>query len=259
MSVSQVILATLAALLVSTPAISAQAFGQTSGQLEAQLGSSSPLGSPVAPATPRPSQSGASALTVRYESGKLTVAAHGVSLQGVLQLIAQRTGTVIESTGWSDAGQVYVELGPATVQEVLTDLLNGSPANYVMLGSQSNPGFVERLIISAQAPSGASSQAPVVAAAQPVPKPQVYGGGGLATDPNGSNAASVTAEEEREPPSTALPPVQNIDSSMAKFQEAYAAAAASGKSRSEILQELQGQQIQQLAAQAAQEAQSAPH
>src|SRR5208337_2172595 len=174
MSVSRIILATVVALLISIPAISAQASGQTSGQLAAQPGSSAPLGAPVASAASRPWQPGASELTVRYESGKLTVVARGVTLQSVLQLIAQRTGTAIESTGWFDAGQVYVELGPATVQEVLTDLLNGSSANYVMLGSQSNPGFVERLVISprSQAASGASSQSPVVAAAQPAPKPQ---------------------------------------------------------------------------------------
>jgi len=53
--------------------------------------------------------------------------------------------------------------------------------------------------------------------------------------------------------------VQNIDPSMAKFQEAYNAAAASGKSRGEILQELQRQQLEQLAAQAAQAAESTPH
>ena len=263
MSGSKIILATLSALLISTFAISAQASGQTGGQLEAQPASSSPLGPPVAPATSQPWQPRASDLTVRYESGKLTVVAHGATLQSVLQLIAQRTGTAIESTGWFDAGQVYVELGPATVQEVLTDLLNGSSANYVMLGSQSNPGFVERLVISprSQAASGASSQSPVVAAAQPAPKPQVYGAR-FTADPNGSNVASVTTEAEREPPSTALPPVQNIDPSMAKFQEAYNAAAASGKSRGEILQELQRQQLEQLAAQAAQAAQAAestPH
>jgi len=260
MSVSRIIPATVVALLISIPAISAQASGQTSGQLAAQPGSSAPLGAPVASAASRPWQPGASELTVRYESGKLTVVARGVTLQSVLQLIAQRTGTAIESTGWFDAGQVYVELGPASVQEVLTDLLNGSSANYVMLGSQSNPGFVERLIISARAPSAASSQAPVVAAAEPVPvpKPHVFGGG-LTADPNASNAASITAEEEREPPSTALPPVQNIDSSMSKFQEAYNAAVAGGKSRGEVLQELQRQQREQLAAQAAQEAQSTPH
>lgn len=257
MSNLKIIVAAIAVLLISSPSILAQDSGQTSSELEAQLGNSSPLGPPVAPATSQPWQPRASELIVKYESGKLTVVAHGATLQRVLELIAQRTGTAIESTAGFDAAQVYVELGPATVHDVLTDLLNGSSTNYVMVGSRSNPGYVERLIILArgQAPSGASPQSSVVAAAQPVPEPKPYGGG-FTTNPDGSTAGSVTEEDEPQPPSTALPPIQQIDPSMVKFQEAAAAAAASGKSRAEILDELQKQQIQQLEAQAQQ---STPH
>jgi hypothetical protein len=250
MSSLRIIVAAVAVLVISNSSILAQNSGQTSGGLEAQPGNSSPFEPPAAPATSRPWQPSASELTVRYESGKLTVVAHGATLESVLELIAQRTGTAIESTAGFDGSQVFVELGPATVQDVLTDLLNGSPTNYLMLGSRSNPGFVERLIILArsQALSGASSQSSVVAAAQPAPK--LYGGG-FTTDPDGSHAASVTAEDQQEPPSAALAPIQNaIDPSIVKFQEAAAAAAASGKSRAEILDELQKQQIQQLDAKA---------
>jgi hypothetical protein len=263
MSSLKIVGATLAVLLISGPSILAQNSGQMSGELKAQAGNSSPLGPPVAPVASAPWRPTAPDLTVRYESGKLTVVAHGATLHRVLEAIGQRTGTAIESAPGFDAGQVYVELGPATVEDVLTDLLNGTPTNYLMLGSRSNPGFVERLIILArsQGPSGASSQSPVVAAAQPVPTPSLYGGG-FTTDPNGSNAAvgatSGTVQEEQQPPApnAELAPIQQIDPSMVKFQEAAAAMAASGKSRAQILDELQKQQIEQLEAQAAQ---STPH
>jgi hypothetical protein len=258
MSSLRIIGATVAVMLVSSPLILGQDSGQMSGELKAQAGNSSPspLGPPVAPVASAPWRPSALDLTVRYESGKLTVAAHGATLHRVLEVISQRTGTAIESAPGFGAGQVYVELGPATVQEVLTDLLNGSPANYLMVGSRSNPGFVERLIILArsQVPSGAS-QSPVVAAAPPVPTPKLYGGGGFTTDPDGSNAAvaatSGTVQEEQPPPTpnTALAPIKQIDPSFVKYQEAAAAMAKSGKSQAEILDELQKQQIQDLEAQ----------
>ena len=258
MSSLKIIGASLAVLLMSNPSILAQTSGQTSGQLEAQSGNSSTLVPPVAHAVSAPWQPNAPDLTVKYENGKLTVVAHGATLSRVLERIGQRTGTAIESTPGFGAGQVYVELGPATVQDVLTDLLNGSPANYLMVGSRSNPGFVERLIILArsQAPSAVSSQSSTVAPMQPVPLPNLSGGG-FNTDPDhtggGSSATLAAAEEEQQqqPPSTALPPVQHIDSNMARYQQLAAEAAASGKSRGQILDELQKLYNEELDAQAA--------
>lgn len=248
----------VAALLAGEPEAMAQIYPQTGN------GAPQPDQSPsVPPSVATAAQSSASRLTVRYEGGKLSVAAHGVTLHSVLELIGQRTGTAIESAPGTDAGQVYVELGPASVQEVLTDLLNGSPTNYLMLGSRSNPGFVERLIILARSgtPVAASSEAAMVATTQPAPKPKVYGAG-FNTDhaDNGASASSstsVAAEEQQQPPSTALPPVQQtIDPSIAKYQKMAAEAAASGKSRAQILDDLQKLQIQELEAQSAAQARS---
>src|SRR5271157_3539258 len=115
MSSLKIIGATVAVLLISSPSILAQNSGQTSGQ----PGSSSPSGPPVAHVGSAPWQPNAPDLTVRYESGKLTVVAHGATLHRVLELIGQRTGTAIESALGFDGGPVYVELGPASVQEVL--------------------------------------------------------------------------------------------------------------------------------------------
>ncbi len=185
---------------------------------------------------------------VRYEHGMLSVSAHGIPLHSLLQMISQRTGTALEVAPGADAGPVYAEIGPASVHDVLTSLLQGLPVNYAMLGSVSSPGTVERLMILARNPSpSGSSQESVVAVAQPSPSPKVYGTG-FATSGDEATIASGSGAGDNESQSpTALSPIQHaIDPSIQKFQQAAAVAAASGKSQAQILDELQKLQLQQL-------------
>jgi len=196
-------------------------------------------------------------VTVIYDHKLLSVQAHGASLRSVLTLIGKRTGTEIDFGAGSDPGGAYMDLGPATVRDLLRDLLNGSQLNYVMLESQSDPGFVERLVILGDDHGPASADHPptaVVATGQPVP-PNLYGSG-FAPDPEeGESTPSVPAPVEPQPapapvaaqPSAAQP---SVDPSILKYQQQYqqalADAASSGKSRADILDELQKLQQKEL-------------
>src|SRR5271165_2079405 len=196
-------------------------------------------------------------ITVTYVDKLLSVKGHVTSLRSVLTVISKRTGTEIEFGSGSDPGGVYVDLGPATVRDLLRDLLNGSQLNYVMLRSRSDPGFVERLVIlgDERGPASVGHTPPeVVATGQSVP-PKLYGAGFKPDSEEGDGTLSVSTPAEPEPPPAAVAvqpsAVQpSVDPSMSKYQQQYqqamADAASSGKSRAQILDELQKLQQKEL-------------
>lgn len=240
-------------LLISSGSTVAQV---PSGQCDQTGGSCSLASQPkLTGALPAAGQESSPLVTVTYDRRLLAVQAHGASLRSVLALIGKRTGTEIDFGAGSDAGGVYVDLGPATVRDLLRDLLNGSQLNYVMLRSQSDPGFVERLVIlGTELGPGSVDHPAVVATGQPAP-PKLYGAGFAADPEEGSLAPSVVAptEQQSAPPAVAAQPsgVQpSVDPSIQKYQQQYqqalADAASSGKSRADILNELQKLQIKEL-------------
>ena len=262
MSRFEIQLATVLMLLISTASTGAQVMSgqcdQTSGpcSLSAQpklTGAQSSSGQdPVAQVTATNQQ-----INVAYDGKVLSVQAHGASLRSVLAAIGKRTGTEIEFGVGSDAGGVYVDLGPAAVRDLLRDLLNGSQLNYVMFRSKSDPGFVERLVIlgNERVPASSDHTPPAVVATEQPDPPKAYGAG-FATDPaqvDVSHNVSAPAEQEPAPAVVAVQPsaVQpSDDPSLLKYQQLYqqamANAASSGKSRAQILDELQKLQIKEL-------------
>jgi hypothetical protein len=224
-------------------------------------------------ALPSTGQEPAPQVTVTYVGKLLSVQAHGASLRNVLAVIGKRTGTEIDFGAGSDAGGVYVDIGPATVRDVLRDLLNGSQLNYVMLRSRSDPGFVEQLVIlgDERGPASVDHTPPaVVAAGQSVP-PKLYGAGFKPDSEEGDATLSVSTPAEPEPapaavavqPSAVQPSAvqPSVDPSVSKYQQQYrqamADAASSGKTQGQILGELQKLQQKELDDQYA--AQPQPH
>jgi hypothetical protein len=252
----QIQVAALVMILITSGSVGAQVpSGQcdqtsTSCSLSSQPNPIGALSSAHQEAVPR--------VSVTFDGKLLSVQAHGASLRSILAVIGNRTGTEIDFGGaGSDASGVYVEMGPATVRDLLRDLLNGSHLNYVMLRSKLDPGFVERLVIlgSEHDSTGVDRQSPTVVTAQPA-QPKLYGGG-FSGDPqeDGSNPIVPTPTE---PPPAALPTVAaqpptlqpSVDPSIAKYQQQYqqalADAASSGKSRAQIIDELQKLQQKEL-------------
>jgi hypothetical protein len=104
-------------------------------------------------------------LVVSFQEGLLTITSNKASLSEILFAVHQRTGAEIAIPAGAEQEQVVAELGPASAPEVLAHLLNGSKFNFLILSSASDPGLLDRVILS-ERPEGAA------AAFRPLPQMQ---------------------------------------------------------------------------------------
>jgi hypothetical protein len=96
-----------------------------------------------------PDQRPAIAPVVTYANGKLTIVAKNSTLSDILTAVGEKTGAAIDVP--EDATErVVSELGPGPAREVVAALLNGSHFNYVMVGTETNPNSVARVILTAK-------------------------------------------------------------------------------------------------------------
>jgi len=101
---------------------------------------------------------------VTYRDGQLTIDAEGSTLSAVLQLIAEKTGAVIEIPPGSGSERIVEHTGPAPANDVIERLLNGSPYNFIIVSSAQNPSQPAQVLLSLHGPD-----TPIVASAQPKP------------------------------------------------------------------------------------------
>ena len=118
------------------------------------------LSVPVAP-PPRP------ALEVSFRRGLLSVTSNKANLSEVLFAIHVQTGAEIAIPAGAEQEQVVAEIGPAPAPEVLSQLLNGSKFNFLILSSSSDPRSLDRVILSSR-PEGPMPPPP-----QQRPQPRV--------------------------------------------------------------------------------------
>lgn len=96
-----------------------------------------------------PDQRPAIAPVVTYANGKLTIVAKNSTLSDILSAVGEKTGAAIDVP--EDATERVVSaLGPGPAREVVAALLNGSHFNYVMVGTETNPNSVARVILTAK-------------------------------------------------------------------------------------------------------------
>lgn len=87
---------------------------------------------PVEPAAPpTPAQGPAKRATVTYSGGQLFVSASNSSLNQILREISHLTG--IKITGGVQEERVFGDYGPASPQDVLSSLLDGTASNMIMV------------------------------------------------------------------------------------------------------------------------------
>jgi hypothetical protein len=111
--------------------------------------------------------------------------------------VSVRTGAVIEFPAERAGERIFTRVGPGPIRAVLTDFLNGSHFNYVMLGDPTNPNSLQRLVLTDAEQSVASASASP-GALQPMPEAAVKPPSPF-SPPAQANAA------------TALPPVTTPD------------------------------------------------
>src|ERR1700756_3740788 len=100
---------------------------------------------------------------VDLNAGKLTVQAANSSLSDILRQVSKASGMKIEGLQAGKDQRVFGIYGPGTPRDVLSDLLNGSGYNVMMLG-QMPSGVPRQLALSARTAPGAAPNPPQVGA-----------------------------------------------------------------------------------------------
>ena len=111
------------------------------------------------PPPPTPEQMPSVAPEVIYQGGMLTIKAPNSTMNDVLSAVRRVTGATIEKPPVGGADRVVAQLGPGQPKDVLDALFKGSRYDYIILGSMTKPGGVDRVILTARANTGGGSTA----------------------------------------------------------------------------------------------------
>jgi hypothetical protein len=100
------------------------------------------------PLTPMPlDQLPAVAPKVNFQGGQLTVQAHNSTLADVLREIRKQIGADFDVPS-NATERVVADIGPGPARDVLTELLNGTHFNYVIVGSLTDPTAVRNVLLT---------------------------------------------------------------------------------------------------------------
>jgi hypothetical protein len=105
-------------------------------------------------------------LEVSFHDGLLSIHSNKASLSAVLVAVREQTGAEIAIPAGAEQEMVVGNFGPAPAPEVLAHLLNGSAFNFLILSSSTDPGALDRVILSSRAEGPTPAPGPQV---QPVP------------------------------------------------------------------------------------------
>jgi len=94
---------------------------------------------------------------VAMVNGLLTIDAPNSVLSEVLRGVHNATGAEVE--GASPSERVAVRLGPGDPRQVIAALLEGTPYDYLILGSQEHPDAVTRIVLTQSSGSAAENGA----------------------------------------------------------------------------------------------------
>lgn len=102
-------------------------------------------------------------VSIQFSNGNLSIHCNNATLSEVLFQIQKVTGAEIAIPSGTEQQKVAGDFGPGTASEVLSDLLNGSGLNFVVVGSESDPNRLRSVILSrkdadADAPSAFGEQ-----------------------------------------------------------------------------------------------------
>jgi hypothetical protein len=91
---------------------------------------------------------------VVYRGGMLSINAPNSTMNDVLSAVRRVTGATVEKPPVGGNDRVVARLGPGQPKDVLESLFKGSRYDYIILGSMTKPGGVDRIILSARANAG---------------------------------------------------------------------------------------------------------
>jgi hypothetical protein len=139
---------------------------------------------------------------VTYRDGQLTINAENSTLAAVLGLVAEKTGAVIEVPPGSGLERIVEHTGPGRAEDVLASLLNGSPFDFVIVGSSQPRHDLTQVLLSLRGPDAA---APTIASAAPV-QPNPVNNPSLYTPPGPPPVTAVPYVDLGPPPIESMSP-----------------------------------------------------
>lgn len=170
---------------------------------------------------------------VSFQDNQLTIVAPNSTLADILRAVRKQTGAEIDIPAAPE--RVVTRLGPGPAREVLSDLLNGSRFNYVLLGAPGNEAMLTRIVLVQKTPTVAAPTAPAVAenqAGMPPANGQVADQEGQANDADAVSDDSATDDN-----STPDQPAEATDQSQQAPDQTV-------KTPQQMLQEMQQRQLQ---------------
>ncbi len=156
----------------------------------------------------------------------LTIVAENSTLADILRAVRTQTGAIVEIPP-NATERVVTHLGPGPARDVLVSLLDGSHFNYVMLGSQTRPGMLERIILTSKAgaaPGGAPSAVPGAVAgtqngATALPIEDAEQPGVDIAEQPAEDGADTAANEENQQPNGQPPPIKTPEQLLRELQQ----------------------------------------
>jgi hypothetical protein len=130
---------------VNSSPVSAGSVSATARVVTADAAPVSEAVQPTTPATPVAPVPAKPALVVVFENGLLQIHADKSTMAEVLFEVQRQTQAEIAIPAGAEQEQVVIDIGPASSREVLGALFNGSPYNFIFMGSEEK---LERVILT---------------------------------------------------------------------------------------------------------------
>ena len=145
-----------------------QLFPSTKSVVVKLPGSLAPASAPAAPAAASNDASTevaaappeAPKVTVTFQDGKLRLSSEKGSLADVLNEVRAQTGAEIAIPAGAEQEKVVTTIGPANPRDALSQLLNGSRYNFIIVGTDADPNQLERVVLTPKANFDANEVAP---------------------------------------------------------------------------------------------------
>ncbi len=165
----------------------------------------------VVPAQTMPVRVANPRMEVLFENGLLSIRSTKASLSEVLSEIHRQTGAEIAIPAGAETESVFTNLGPGAPKEVLSALLNGSHFNFIVIGSERDPGGVRQVVLTPKEgtggapeavvyPCGTSATQPAMAQVQPTSEPAPVQAFGTPMPPEQQADPGATDAQAQAPP-----------------------------------------------------------
>ena len=97
--------------------------------------------------------------TVIYAKGQLTVISQNAPLGVILKLVAAKTGAAVAVAPELQNEPVAAQLGPGSVREVVTRLLDSPRIGYILMGAGKDPDTLLRIVVQSRRPAARGNMA----------------------------------------------------------------------------------------------------